>query len=114
MFPGYIAILTPPAAQHIIDRDADYFAADSDLLGECVEFKRPLTELSAAECLDHFMSCRFNEMQFVANEPLAAALAELRQTSERLAEIGPLEYQKYALSLDRWRAALAADADWSQ
>ena len=101
--------LDPPTAQHIIEEDPEYFAADSELLSECVGVGRNLAELSLAECLDHFMECRLAEMMFVNTNPLASAVAELKETVQHLEAIGPLEVQQYGSSLGRWAEVLGAD-----
>ena len=98
--------LDAPLAQNIIDNDSEYFAGDTDLLRECASTGMRLTDLTSVECLDHFMKCRYAEMEFVSNNPVGAARAELDETCEHLAKIGPLEKENYGMSLTRWRQAL--------
>jgi hypothetical protein len=99
--------LDPPLAQALLDKDAEYFGGDTDLLSECVEAKRSLETLSQAECLDHFMECRRQEIDFVTSNPASAALAEIDETLKRLEAIGPLEKQRYGASLKKWRDTVA-------
>jgi hypothetical protein len=98
--------LAPEVAQGLIDKDPDYFASDTDLLSECVTQRRPLFELSQAECLDHFMECRHMELEFIKSQSLVDAIAELNTTNEHLTEIGPVERNEYGDSLARWVDAL--------
>lgn len=99
--------LDPAAAQALIERDPEYFAYDSDLLGECVDSNRSLLDLSQAECLDHFIECRAYEIAFVQNFDINAVVDEFSRTCERLKQIGQLEYEKYGTSLDCWSKAFA-------
>jgi len=99
--------LDVPAAQNLLDKDADCFAGDSDLLSECASGGRPLADLSQEECLDHFLECRRDEIAFVDRHGLAPARAELEETLTKLAGVGPLERQTYGPSLERWFAATA-------
>jgi hypothetical protein len=94
--------LDAPAAQRILDHDADYFAGGSDLLSESAEEERPLAELTQEETLDHFMECRSDEIAFVTDRGIAAARAELKETVGRLEGLGPLDREKYGESLARW------------
>ena len=98
--------LDAPEAQNIIDKDPEYFAEDTELLGGCASTGRSLTDLKSVECLDHFMECRYAEMEFVSNNPVSTAIEELDATCEHLEEIGPLEKEKYGTSLTMWRQAL--------
>lgn len=98
--------LDAPAAQDILDRDADYFASGSDLLLACVESDRPLDDLSQEECLDHFMECRSDEIALLAAQGLDAARAELAETVARLDALGPLQKERYGDSLQRWLDAI--------
>lgn len=100
--------LDAPAAQRLIDTDPDYFAS-TDLLAEYASGRKRLADdLTLMEALDHFMECRYNEIQFVADAPVAQALAELETTCEHLEAIGPLEYERYGTSLRRWADSLRA------
>ncbi len=99
--------LDAPEAQNIINKDSEYFAEDTELLSECVSTGRRLTDLTLVECLDHFMECRYAEMEFVTKNPISAALKELEETCKHLEKIGPLEMRKYGTSLNNWREALA-------
>jgi hypothetical protein len=96
-----------PEAQNIIDNDSEYFAEDTELLSECVSTGRRLTDLTLVECLDHFMECRYAEMDFVANNPVNSAKDELKETYEHLEKIGPEELRKYGTSLNNWQDVLA-------
>ena len=98
--------LDAPDAQHIIERDPEYFADDTELLSECAATGRRLSDLTQAECLDHFMECRYAEMEFVSNNSLASAARELGETCDHLERIGPIEANKYGVSLKRWADAL--------
>ncbi len=98
--------LDAPTAQHIINKDPEYFARDSDLLAECANSGKKLTDLTVIECLDHFMECRHMEMQFVFNNTMSAAVAELEETCKHLEKIGPFEKEKYGDSLNRWKTVL--------
>ena len=98
--------LDAPLAQHVIEKDPEYFAYDTELLSACVDGGRPLTTLSLAECLDHFIACRKMELDFVTSNPLPEAIAEIDETLIRLGGIGRLEQEKYGLSLERWRDAI--------
>lgn len=94
--------LDAPAAQHIIDIDPDYFAS-TDLLAEYTSGRKRLADdLTLIEALDHFMECRYNETQFVADRPVEEAITELETTCKHLEAIGPLEHEKYGTSLRRW------------
>jgi hypothetical protein len=99
--------LDPPLAQVLLDKDADYFGRDTDLLSECIEANRPLESLTQAESLDHFLECRNQEIDFVTSNPASAAIAEIDETLSRLEAIGPLEKEKYGASLARWRNVIA-------
>ncbi len=99
--------LDAPLAQNIIERDAEYFAEDTELLSDCVATGRNLNDLTLVECLDHFMECRYAEIEFVANNPISDALKELEETLEHLGKIGPEEMKKYGTSLNKWRETLA-------
>ncbi len=99
--------LDVPAAQNLLDKDADYFAGGSDLLSECASGGRPLADLSQEESLDHFLECRRDEIAFVDRQGLAPARAELKETLSKLTGVGPLERQTYGPSLERWFAATA-------
>lgn len=99
--------LDAPEAQNIIDKDSEYFAEDTELLSECASSGRRLTDLTLVECLDHFMECRYAEMEFVANNPIGTAVSGLEETCKHLEKMGPLEMEKYGTSLNRWREALA-------
>lgn len=99
--------LDAPEAQNIINKDSEYFAEDTELLSECVSTGRRLTDLTLVECLDHFMECRYAEMEFVTKNPISAALKELEETREHLEKIGTQEMQKYGTSLNKWQEALA-------
>jgi hypothetical protein len=99
--------LDVPAAQNLLDKDADYFAGDSDLLSECASGGRPLADLSQEECLDHFLECRRDEIAFVDLQGLAPARAELQETLNKLTGVGPFERQTYGPSLEQWHAATA-------
>lgn len=96
-----------PAAQHLVDRDREYFGNDSEISAGYVEAGVSLAEMTLAESLDHFLECRRQELEFVAAQPLSSAAEELEQTQERLKAIGPLEYQEYGRSLERWQQALS-------
>jgi len=102
--------LDPPAAQHIIEVDPEYFASDSELLSECVGIGRGLSDLTLSECLDHFMECRLSEMTFVNTSPLEEAAAELEATVAHLGAIGPLEREQYGESLAKWAQVLRASS----
>jgi hypothetical protein len=104
--PKLHRFLDPPSAQAIVSSNPDYFTSDSELLAGYSLAAKPLTEVGAVEALDHFMECRRQEMQFVQSHTLAEAIAELRQTSEALRKIGPLQFDQYGLSLERWATAL--------
>ena len=97
--------LDVPAAQNILDGDAEYFAAGPDLLSECTDGNRPLSDLSQEECLDHLMESRNDEISLLVKRGLRAAREELQETLERLDAIGPLEREKYGDSLERWLSA---------
>jgi hypothetical protein len=99
--------LDAPEAQNIIDKDSEYFAEDTELLSECISTGRRLTDLTLVECLDHFMECRYAEMDFVANNPISRAKDELKETYEHLKKIGPEELTKYGTSLNKWWESLA-------
>jgi hypothetical protein len=98
--------LDAPAAQALIDRDPDYFGNDTDILADCLDANRSLNDLHLDECLDHFMECRKIEMDFVGNNTIAEAIAELRATLEHLKPM-PLEREKYGRSLEHWIAAIS-------
>jgi len=98
--------LDPPVAQSIVAQDPDYFASDSELLSECIAVGRELSDVPLGECLNHFMECRFAEMQFVVSHPIEDAAQELDETVRRLAGVGPLESEHYGLSLARWATEL--------
>ena len=99
--------LDAPEAQNIIDKDSEYFAEDTELLSDCASAGRNLTDLTLVECLDHFMECRYAEMEFVTKNPISAALKELEETRKHLEKIGPFEMQQYEASLSNWQEALA-------
>lgn len=98
--------LDPPHAQDLLDKDAEYFAMDTDLLAACVNARRSLTDLTPAECHDHFMECRQSEIEFVSSQSVGDAIAELQETVDRLASVGELESAEYGPSLGRWGAAI--------
>ena len=98
--------LDAPAAQNLIEADPDYFASDTDLLGDCVESGRQLTDVTLVEALDHFMECRYAEIQFVTRHAASEAIAELEETCQHLTQVGPLESTKYGTSLARWADTL--------
>jgi hypothetical protein len=99
--------LDSPLAQVLLDKDPEYFAGDTELLSECVDAERPLNTLSQAECLDHFLECRKQELEFVASNPASAAVAEIDETLKRLKVIGPMEKERYGTSLKKWRDVVA-------
>jgi len=95
--------LDPPLAQVLLGRDPEYFGGDTELLSECVDAHRPLDTLSQAECLDHFLECRKQELEFVGSYPASAAIAEIDETLKRLKAVGPMEKERYGTSLKKWR-----------
>ncbi|MEI9942146.1 MAG: hypothetical protein WDO69_33440 [Pseudomonadota bacterium] len=95
-----------PRAQNLVDADPEYFGRDTELLGACVDEKRPLDELTIEECLEHFMDCRATERTFAASATATELLDELTGTQAHLAAIGDLELKEYGSSLERWRKAL--------
>lgn len=97
-----------PEAQNIIDKDSEYFAEDTELLSECASTGRRMADLTLVECLDHFMECRYAEMEFVDNNPVNTAIGELEETCKHLEKMGPLEMQQYGTSLNKWRDALVS------
>lgn len=100
--------LDAPTAQHIIEKDSEHFASESEFLYECATTTKNLQddEVTLAQCLDHFMESRQAETQFVANNGIEEAIEELQETCEHLKEIGPAEREEYGNSLERWREAL--------
>jgi hypothetical protein len=98
--------LDGPLAQTLIDKDAEYFGMDTELLAGCVDGQRPLTTLSQAECLDHFIECRKMELDFVSSNSVGNAIQEIEDTLDHLDEVGPLERMNYGASLERWRDAI--------
>jgi hypothetical protein len=104
--PKLHRFIDPPAAQSLLEKDPDYFSADSDLLAECVAANKPLTAILPAEALDHFMECRDQEIHFVRENSEAVIVAELRETVSRLQKIGQLEVEKFGASLARWADTL--------
>ena len=96
-----------PEVQSLLDVDAEYFASDSELLASCVESGRSATTVDLAESLEHFLECRRGELSFVASETVGRICGELGETEEHLRAIGPLEFEKFGSSLERWRAAIS-------
>lgn len=103
--PKLHQFLDAPVAQTIIDIDKDYFGSGTDVLEACVSTDRPLSSLSLEECLDHFMECRANEIEFVRNNALSHAVEELQATIEKL-QAHKLEREKFGVPLERWISAL--------
>lgn len=97
--------LDAPAAQALIDSDPDYFGNDTEILAAYVDGGIPLDKMTLQEGLDHFMECRRMEIDFVAANAKAAAVAELTETYARL-ELLPLEREKFGASLNRWATVL--------
>jgi hypothetical protein len=104
--PKLHRFLDAAAAQTLINANTEYFTSDSDLLSEYAAAQKPVTQITAAEALDHFMQCRYQEMTFVDSQPLMGALSELQETIKVLKKIGPLQLEQFGQSLRRWIASL--------
>jgi hypothetical protein len=104
--PKLHRFINPAEAQILIEKDAAYFTADSELLTEYAAANKPLTAIQPAEALDHFMDSRDQEIQFVRQNSEDVITAELRETIKRLNKIGQLEAERYGISLSRWTDAL--------
>jgi len=94
------------AAQYLVEQDPEYFGSDTDIVAGYIESGVSLVEMALNEALDHFMECRRQEIDFVESHPLPAIVAELDETMSRLEGIGPLEQEKYGISLAKWKAAV--------
>jgi hypothetical protein len=96
-----------PALQNIIDKDREYFGNDTEIMSGCIESHRSVDELTNAECLDHFIECRKQELDFVETHTIAEAISELKETFRHLSSIGPLEEEKFGTNLQNWWEALS-------
>lgn len=105
--PKLHRFLDSAAAQNLVQKDREYFTADSDLLTEYALANKPLTEVQLQEALDHFMESRYQEIAFVRDNALDLTLAELNETVRKLQNIGDLEMENYGRSLQWWGEALA-------
>jgi hypothetical protein len=105
--PKLHRFLDPARAQSLVNRDPEYFGADSELIEECLKTNRPLGGVSANEALEHFMECRDDELAFVESHDLDDVRNELATTISRLKELGGLERDEYSPSLQAWKEALA-------
>jgi hypothetical protein len=94
--------LDAPTLQSLIGKEKEYFGYDTDILAGYVDSGTSLTEMSLNECLDHFMECRKQELDFVNSSPRPTAAAELSDTVMRLKRIGPIEMQRLGTSLTAW------------
>jgi hypothetical protein len=92
-------------AQHLVERDPEYFGSDTDIVAGYIDSGVSLVEMALDEALNHFMECRRQEIDFVESHPLPAIVAELEVTISRLGDIGTLEREKYGASLAKWKAA---------
>ncbi len=106
--PKLHRFLDSAAAQNLVQKDREYFTADSDLLTEYALANKPLTEVQLQEALDHFMESRYQEIAFVRANTLDTVVAELNGTIEKLQNMGELEMENYGRSLQRWSGVIAA------
>lgn len=106
--PKLHRFLDSAAAQSLVQKDSEYFTADSDLLTEYALASKPLTEVQLQEALDHFMESRYQEIAFVRTSSRDVTVAELSQTVDRLRHIGELEMENYGRSLQRWLEVISA------
>lgn len=93
-------------AQLLIEHDMDYFGHRSELLRECAEDERPVSEVSNSEVLDDFMICRAAEIHDVGLIGVDEIAAELEETIERFEGMSPFFIEKHAPSLKRWKSTL--------
>jgi hypothetical protein len=105
--PKLHRFLDPANAQALLERSAEYFTSDSDLLSEYALAKNPLTRVQPQEALDHFMECRQYEIDFVRTNSLQTLTAELNDTLAVLRGIGVLELEQYGKSLHKWSNVLS-------
>ena len=98
--------LDAPALQNLIDGDREYFGNDTEIVSGCIESGRSVNDLENAECLDHFIECRKQELDFVETHTIAEAISELKETFGHLSSIGPLEEEKFGTNLQNWWKAL--------
>jgi hypothetical protein len=94
------------AAQHLVERDPDYFGADTEIIAGYVDAAESLVDIAPDEAIDHFFECRRLELEFARTQPISAAIAELDETHSHLEAIGPLELGQYGHSLSNWKHAM--------
>lgn len=100
--PKLHRFLEPAKASDLINKNPDHFTSDSDLLSECVAANRPLSDVTQEEALDHFMECREQELEFVANNDIEQICAVLKETIKILEGMGEVEKKSYGESLGAW------------